>query len=150
MSKLGFSALAAGLIGGVILLSGSATPASAAALPSPAIVAPGDTAMVEEVRRHNRADRQRRWDRRYHGPRYRSPRAGFRHRHGGFYYAHPWWLGPGISFGLTVPGVSLGLGLPSAHVQWCMNRYRTYDPGSDTYFPRVGVRARCSSPYVTW
>lgn len=34
-----------------------------------------------------------------------------------------------------------------SHVQWCINRYRSYDPRTDTYVPRIGVRARCNSPY---
>jgi hypothetical protein len=152
MSKFAFSAVAAGLIGGAMMLTG-ATPASAATLPSPAVVAPGDTAMVEEVRRH-RADRPRRWDRRAHGPRYRYARPGFRHHHGGYYYSSPWWTGPAIGFGLTFPGVTFGLtapyghaGLPSAHVHWCMNRYRTYNPTTNLFYARVGVQAHCRSPY---
>ncbi|MFW6077700.1 MAG: BA14K family protein [Hyphomicrobiales bacterium] len=32
-------------------------------------------------------------------------------------------------------------------MQWCLNRYRTYDPATDTYIPRVGERAYCNSPY---
>jgi hypothetical protein len=153
MRKFVFSGVAAGLIGGAMLLSGT-SPASAATLPSPALTAPGDTAMVEEVQRR-RGDRVHRYDRSRHGPRYRTVRPGYRHYYGGYYYSSPWWHGPGFGFGITVPGFSFGLtapgvGLPAAHVQWCMNRYRTYDPATDTYIPRVGQRARCSSPYVPW
>jgi hypothetical protein len=153
MSKLAFSAVAAGLIGGAMMLTG-ATPASAATLPSPAVVAPGDTVMVEEVHRRHRADRPRRWDRRAHGPRYRSARPGFRHHHRGYYYSSPWWTGPAIGFGLSLPGITFGLtapyarsGLPTAHVQWCMNRYRTYNPATNLFYARVGVQAHCRSPY---
>jgi hypothetical protein len=108
---------------------------------------PGDTAMVEEVQR-GRGDweRPRRWDRRAHGPRYRYARPGFRHHHGGYYYSSPWWTGPAIGFGLSLPGLSFGLtapyahsGLPAAHVQWCMNRYRTYNP-VDQFVLRAGRR----------
>jgi hypothetical protein len=147
MRKLGVPAAAAALIGGVMLLFAPA-PASAMALPGPALMAPGETAMVEEVQRR-RGERSRRYDRRRHGSRHRHRRPGFHYYYGGYYYAHPWWLAPGI--GVTVPVYPApGLHLPAAHVQWCMNRYRTYDPATDTYVPRVGVRARCISPYVRW
>jgi hypothetical protein len=152
MSKFGYSAIAAGLVGGAMLMFGTAAPASATTLSGAAISAPVELGAVHEIRHRPghrvRTDRPRRWDRHRHGPRFRHARPGFRHFHGGFFYATPWWLGPGISLGLTVPAPRAGL--PSAHVQWCMARYRTYDPATDTYFPRVGVRARCSSPYVSW
>lgn len=34
-----------------------------------------------------------------------------------------------------------------AHVNWCLNRYRSYDPRSDTFQPYRGPRRRCNSPY---
>ena len=163
MFKFVFSGLAASVIGGAMLLSGTA-PAAAVTLPSPALTAPGEAAgMIEEVqrrgerrvrrgddRRYSRRD-GRRYDRHRHGPRYSYRRPGFRHYYGGHYYSSPWWIGPSIGFGITVPGVALGLGGgyggSSAHVEWCLNRYRTYDPATDTYSPRVGERAYCNSPY---
>lgn len=33
------------------------------------------------------------------------------------------------------------------HVAWCLNRYRTYNPATNTYFARPGVPAVCYSPY---
>jgi hypothetical protein len=162
MSKFVFSGLAAGVIGGAMLLSGGA-PASAVTLPSAAVTLPAEAGMVEEVRSHGRISRRgdhrrysrrdgrRHYDRHRHGPRYSYRRPGFQHYYGGYYYGSPWWTGPSIGFGITVPGVTLGLGGGyggrSAHVQWCLNRYRTYDPATDTYIPRVGQRAYCNSPY---
>lgn len=35
----------------------------------------------------------------------------------------------------------------SKHVQWCSWRYKTYNPASNTFFIRKGVRAVCVSPY---
>jgi hypothetical protein len=155
MSKFVFSGLAAGVIGGAMLLAGS-VPASAVSLPSLTLAAPAEAQVVEQVqrrgeRRYSRRDGRRDYDRHRHGPRYSYRRPGFHHYYGGHYYASPWWSVPSIGFGITVPGVALGLGGgyggSSAHVQWCLNRYRTYDPGSDTYIPRVGERAYCNSPY---
>lgn len=37
--------------------------------------------------------------------------------------------------------------MPNQHIQWCMDRYRSYRPSDDTYVPRAGVRAYCNSPY---
>jgi hypothetical protein len=33
------------------------------------------------------------------------------------------------------------------HVQWCLNRYRSYDPRSDTFLGYDGHRHVCNSPY---
>lgn len=35
----------------------------------------------------------------------------------------------------------------SAHVNWCINRYRSYDVYTDTFQPYHGPRRRCNSPY---
>lgn len=35
----------------------------------------------------------------------------------------------------------------NAHVRWCLNRYRSYDPRSNTFLGYDGDRHRCKSPY---
>lgn len=35
----------------------------------------------------------------------------------------------------------------SAHVNWCYNRYRSYDARTDTFQPYHGPRRKCHSPY---
>ena len=35
----------------------------------------------------------------------------------------------------------------NAHVRWCMNRYRTYDPYTNRYHAGGGVYRLCYSPY---
>lgn len=35
----------------------------------------------------------------------------------------------------------------SAHQQWCMQRYRSYNPSTNIYYIRRGVPAYCNSPY---
>jgi hypothetical protein len=35
----------------------------------------------------------------------------------------------------------------SKHARWCASRYRTYDPGSDTFVGKGYTRYRCNSPY---
>ncbi len=38
-------------------------------------------------------------------------------------------------------------GASSAHVNWCLNRYRSYDPGTDQYLGYDGLYHFCNSPY---
>jgi hypothetical protein len=33
------------------------------------------------------------------------------------------------------------------HVAWCLSRYQSYDPASDTYLGQDGERYLCISPY---
>jgi hypothetical protein len=35
----------------------------------------------------------------------------------------------------------------SAHVRWCLDRYRSYNPRTDTFLSYSGVRRYCNSPY---
>jgi hypothetical protein len=149
MRRFQMTAVTAGLIGCTVLLFGAA-PVSAATLPGPAIAAPGETAMVEEVQRR-RGDRVRR----HHSRRHRAHRSrrharpSFRHhsrRHARRSFRHH--HGPSFGFSVIVPGFAVGLGGgSSAHVQWCLNRYRSYDPSSDTFLGFDGYRHRCNSPY---
>jgi len=36
------------------------------------------------------------------------------------------------------------------HVEWCLARYKTYNPTTNTFFIRRGVRAVCVSPYYPY
>ena len=40
-----------------------------------------------------------------------------------------------------------GYGGDNAHIQWCLARYRSYDPASDTYMGYDGYRHRCGVAY---
>ena len=87
--------------------------------------------------RHSRWDRDRRGDRRWDRrgpPRYHGPRSGLY-----------------LEFG-TAPRVyrappRRSYGLSNAHVNWCYNRYRSYDARSNTFQPYNGPRRACYSPY---
>lgn len=35
----------------------------------------------------------------------------------------------------------------NAHVRWCEQRYRTYNPATDMFYARPGVKEYCHSPY---
>lgn len=98
--------LSAGLIGGAMMLSGSG-PASAATI-APALVQPGDTGAVQTV--HQRQSY-------YGGQRWSYPGYGYS-RHPGYGYSrHYRRSGPSIGFGLSVPGFSVGVGVPSYYGQ---------------------------------
>lgn len=38
-------------------------------------------------------------------------------------------------------------GYGNSHVRWCLRRYRSYNPRTDTYLGYDGYRRRCRSPY---
>jgi hypothetical protein len=78
------------------------------------------------------------------------------HSHGyaGPYHYHQFVSGPIIYYQQPVyqaPPVVVapGVGYPALHYQWCGARYRSYDPGSNTYQP-IGPypRRQCISPYI--
>jgi len=94
---------------------------------------------VEQVRRRHRGYRRHR-----HGRRFRHQRRGHRNYYNGFWYAVPWWLGTPAPY-YRAPYYAPRRG--SRHVRWCLNRYRSYRPRTDTYRGYDGYDHRCRSPY---
>lgn len=94
-------------------------------------------------REHLRRDRPRRErvqrSTRHRGARYRSRRRGYQHFHGGYWYAFPWWL-----YAAPTPRL---YDYDSAHVRWCLRRYKSYNPRTDRYLGFDGFYHRCISPY---
>jgi hypothetical protein len=131
------------LIAAAITLSvGAASPATAAATYSPP-VAKVDNPSVELVQ--NRSENRRKWryQRRHHGERYHSRRSNYRYYRDGWWYSRPFWNMPGFGFGITIgPG-----GRSSAHVEWCEDRYRSYNRRTDMFLGYDGDYHRCNSPY---
>ena len=134
---LAMSALALSGLG----LMAPVTPASAAMVPQvPAyshVQGSGVQLPVELVARRHRYDRHR------HGNRYRHRRHGYGHYYGGYWYRTPWWiLGTGLAIGAGAAAAG-----SNNHVQWCLNRYRSYNVRTDTYRGYDGYDHRCNSPY---
>lgn len=84
-------------------------------------------------------------------------RAGQNHCHDGLgchshgyaraYHYHQAYGGPILYRAPPQPVYVAPAGYPQAHYAWC-SRYRTYDPGSNTYIQTVGgPRVLCRSPY---
>jgi hypothetical protein len=129
----------AAAIGGALALT-AAGPASAA---SPRIGAPAifDRAIEVDnvVTVRHRGDRVHRYDRRRHGPRYRFRRHGYTHYYDGYWYRRPF-------FSLTIPfGGAVARG--GSHVEWCDDRYRSYDVRRDAFKGYDGLWHRCVSPF---
>lgn len=55
-----------------------------------------------------------------------------------------WGQGPAI---IIAPPPPPRYRASSAHVRWCADRYRSYNPGSDTFRGNDGRNHRCNSPY---
>lgn len=86
------------------------------------------------------------------------------HNHHNNYYGNPWWVLGGIGLGYGL-GYGSGYyddgyygggyygrgyyrgGYGSRHVQWCLNRYRSYNPSSNTWVSYSGRVRQCYSPY---
>lgn len=97
-----------------------------------------------ERRNHYRASRNhyrpRHYDRRY-------DRRHYNRRHSG--NAAAGIIG-GLAAGAIISGmVNQNYRAPAgnSHINWCLNKYRSYDPSSNTYQPFNGPRRYCNSPY---
>ncbi len=53
----------------------------------------------------------------------------------------------GAAGGAIIGAATTPTGQTSDHVRWCAERYRSYDPRTDTYMGYDGYRHRCNSPY---
>jgi len=95
--------------------------------------------------RHGRNDfRMRSGHPYYHGHRgYDHYRHGYRRYNGYWFPPAAFIAGAIIGGAVASPPVSSG----SAHVRWCEQQYRSYDPRTDTFQPYNGPRKRCVSPY---
>jgi BA14K-like protein len=126
------------------------------ALPSETPAAAGSNSATIELAQSNqgqyrRGQLNRRWDRRFHGDRCRYRAGGCRYYRDGYYYRTPWWtlplVGAGVVIGSTLDdGPYIGP-RPRRHVAWCLDRYRSYNPRSNTWVSNSGDLRQCNSPY---
>lgn len=143
-SLIALAAVGAGLIGF------SASEASAFPVKSPAIQTESTSSLLVEVKKHkNRSSKNwTYWSPKHHGRRCRTRSGNCRHYHRGYYYANPWWLLPMVGVGITL-GNSGGYydAYGSNHVEWCRNRYRSYNARTNTWLSYSGQVRQCVSPY---
>jgi len=83
-----------------------------------------------------------RYNSRRYGPRYRAYRPGYGYYYGGYWYRRPWW-----TFTVPVPAPAPVPAYGNAHVRWCLNHYRSYNPRTDMFLGYDGYYHRCRSPY---
>jgi hypothetical protein len=88
----------------------------------------------------------RRYYRGRYGPRYGYRRGRYRYYYGGYWYAFPWWL-PAANYTYYTPYYYAPAVNYDAHVEWCLRRYRSYSPATDTFRGYDGLDHRCRSPY---
>lgn len=88
----------------------------------------------------------------YHG--YRGYRGGYRYYDGYWYPLAAFGAGALIGGAIAAPTYVepapryyAGAGINPEHYRWCEARYRSYDPGSNTFQPNHGPRQPCYSPY---
>ena len=95
---------------------------------------------------HHRHHDRRGWHNGYRGR--HGPRPGYRRHSDGLWYPFAAFAAGAIFGGAMnrVPPPRARY-LSVRHVRWCENHYRTYRRSDDTYVPRIGVRARCVSPF---
>ena len=95
-----------------------------------------------------RFDRGGRFDRRFgrfdndfHHRRFRHRNGAFVFLNNGWWYDEPWWTYD-TAYADTYAGDS-----GDAHVQWCINQYRSYNPDNNTFVSYGGDVRECVSPY---
>ncbi|MCX8996009.1 BA14K family protein [Rhizobiaceae bacterium BDR2-2] len=136
---------------GLSMVATSLTPAAAFNVPIPGARPAVDVEQVQYRRpppqRDVRRDRDRNRPGWYNGQRgSRQSRPGYRRHSDGFWYPLAAFAA-GAIIGGAVNAPRPAQAMSQRHVQWCSSRYRTYRAYDNTYAPRVGVRAQCSSPY---
>lgn len=115
-----------------------ASSASVSAMPvgSSAQIATNDIVLAKDGRMNMN------WQSRRDGNRCRTRYGNCRHYYQGYYYETPWWTLPFI-IGSTIANGNHG----RSHVEWCLSRYRSYNPRTDTWLGNSGRRYRCRGPY---
>ena len=95
------------------------------------------------------AGKKHRYDRRRHGKRYKHRNGRYRYHYGDYWYAYPFWNFPvAIYYNDYYDSYAQQDAENNAHIDWCLNKYRSYDPRTDTYWGYDGIQHRCNSPYV--
>lgn len=90
--------------------------------------------------------RHREWRRERHGNRMRHRTHRYRHYHGGYWYDNPWWVLPFVGAGIALSTRDYD-GYGSRHVEWCLDRYRSYNVRTNTWVSYSGRVHQCVSPY---
>ena len=133
------------LVGGGLVAATAGSSAMTLPVPSQPVVnaqVHTDGQVLQVAKRYKKRHHSyRRYDRHRDGRRYRHRHHGYRYHYRGYWYSRPWWS---LSFGvpLAIPSYS-----GSAHVRYCENKYRSYNPSTDLYLGYDGRYHHCVAPY---
>lgn len=135
---------------GAGLLALPAAGAQAMPVQQPAAQADGNPLFTTARARYG--DHVMMYDRHQHGDRCGSWSRHCSHYYHGYYYQYPWWTVPMVGAGIALGAGAYDRdyydgGYGDRHVQWCMDRYRSYDPRSNTWVSYGGRVHQCISPY---
>lgn len=90
---------------------------------------------------------QRIYSQQDHGRRCSSRNNNCRHFYRGYYYETQWWALPLIIGGAFANSSYDDGRYGSRHVEWCEDRYRSYNPRYNTWVSYGGNVNECVSPY---
>jgi hypothetical protein len=81
-----------------------------------------------------------------HGRRHRDD--DHRHFHEGLWFSVPFWLGAAATAPLYADPYDDDYDYGEDHIDYCLNRYQSYDVDTNTFMSYSGVRKPCISPYM--
>jgi BA14K-like protein len=135
--------MAALLVGAVVTTGALASNALAMTVPAPVLLTSVQTDGFQKADVNVSIGVGRGYNRYRHGNRCEFRRFGCDYYHQGYYYQSPWWVVPGLVIGNN----GYNHRYNGSHVQWCMDRYRSYDRRSNSWLSNSGQRRQCNSPY---
>jgi hypothetical protein len=151
LNKFSLLAFGAMLGFGVMALSGGGASAAAMLPLSPLAASQSNVTSdgIIQVAQGNQDRRMRSdWNRNRDGNRCSRRSGDCRHFHRGYYYDTPWWTLPLIIGGTIAANNYDDEGdWSSGHVGWCSDRYRSYNPRTNTWVAYSGRVYECNSPY---
>ena len=151
LHKIGL--LAAGAMFGFAAMSFYGGTASAAGMPLSSSAATQSNVISDGIIQvaQGKNDRRMRseWMRDRDGDRCSRRNDRCRHYHRGHYYETPWWTLPLIIGGSIAANnyYDDDGDYGSRHVEWCLDRYRSYNPRNNTWVSYSGNVNQCNSPY---
>ena len=151
LKKFSLLALGAMLGFGTMALSGGGASAAAMFPLSPLAASQSNMTSEGGVIQVAQGDEDRRmrrdWNRHRDGNRCSRRFGDCRHFHNGYYYETPWWTLPLIIGGTIAANNYDDDDYGSLHVEWCLDRYRSYNPRTNLWVAYSGRVYECNSPY---
>jgi hypothetical protein len=137
----------AALVGAAAFVWPVAEANAAPVTPVPGLVLGSDSSLATPVAMGDRKRGMRRdWRRDRDGRRCSGRNGNCRHFHNGYWYETPWWTLPLIGGAIINESMRRDRG-GSRHVEWCLDRYRSYNVRTNTWVAYSGDVRQCVSPY---